>query len=60
MECDCPKHAAKGVSATGNRYQPPGHHRFGIALIPLGDRNRDCSIGYEERDSIDISTSKKR
>ncbi len=56
----CCKHAAKEIAATGSRLQPPGHHRYGIALIPLGDRNR-CSCNEEDdRDSIDISTSKKR
>ena len=49
-------HVYKGVQ-TGNPYQKPGKHRYGITLIPMGDRQRDAfEYGenvLEERDSID-------
>ena len=54
---------------TGNYSQPSGRHREnrmpkGVGLIPLGNRDRDrFEFGVdviEERDSIDISTSRRR
>jgi hypothetical protein len=53
----------------GNQLQPQGKHEEhsmpnGVGLIPLGDRNRD-RFGFgdnvlEERNSVDISTSRRR
>lgn len=50
-------HVYKGAISTGNPYQKAGKHRYGIALIPQGDRQR-AVFEYgenvaEERDSID-------
>lgn len=57
------KHEYRGV-LTGNPYQNPGRHRFGIELIPLGDRKRDISHYADneliDRDSVDIGSSHRR
>jgi hypothetical protein len=50
-------HIYKGEVRTGNPYQQEGKHRYGVALIPLGDRQR-AVFEYgdnvaEERESID-------
>jgi hypothetical protein len=50
-------HIYKGEVRTGNPYQQAGKHRYGVALIPLGDRQR-AVFEYgdnvaEERESID-------
>ncbi len=67
-----PKHLKLGEAASATRAYT-GQHRDkyydtrdtrGIGLIPLGDRARDVTafdIDYiEERDSVDISTSRRR
>jgi hypothetical protein len=68
------KHLYAGES-TGNPCQSSGRHRAfsksttAIGLIPLGDRERGVrgkvvaaygSETYEESDSVDISTSRRR
>jgi hypothetical protein len=54
------RHAVKEGPATGRAHQLPGKHRFGIEMIPLGDRKRERCNQEEERGGPDISSSRKR
>lgn len=54
----------KLISGVTKSTQATGRHRFGVGLIPLGNRKRDAfAFGenvLEERDSVDIASSKRR